>query len=155
MALNEKRKDRLRRVIRSTMIVVAVLLLVVALVIPVANNAVALGVENELKGQSLPPQTERIESTSLAGKLTKNGKGMQYFGAILIKSELSLDELSEYYPECTVEAQTASTVTVDAMNNVDLVFYHDVTGEGYYIVYAWGSAPVILRDILNLDIRVL
>lgn len=153
MALGEKGKDRLRRVIRSTMIAVAVFLLVVALVIPVGNNVVALGVENELKGQALPPQTELIESTSLAGKLTGNGNGMQYFGAILVRSDLTEEELSEYYPECTVEAQTASTATVEAMNNVDLAFYHDVTGEDYYVVYTWGSAPAALRFILNLDIR--
>lgn len=37
-----------------------------------------------------------IESLSQAGKLTGNGNGMQYFGAILIRSELSLEELETY-----------------------------------------------------------
>ena len=38
-----------------------------------------------------------IESISRAGKLTGNGNGMQYFGAILIRSDLSLEELDAYY----------------------------------------------------------
>ena len=151
MALGEKGKDRLRRVIRSTMIVVAVFLLVVALVIPVANNAVALGVENELKGQPLPPQTELVESTSLAGKLTGNGNGMQYFGAILIRSDLTEEELSIHYPEYAVEAQKDAKIS--AVDHADLAFNCSVSGEDYYIVYAWGSAPAALRFILNLDIR--
>ena len=34
-----------------------------------------------------------IESLSEAGRLTGNGNGLQYFGAVLIRSELSLEEL--------------------------------------------------------------
>ena len=49
--------------------------------------------EKELCETPLPEKTELIESISRAGKLTGNGNGMQYFGAILIRSDLSLEEL--------------------------------------------------------------
>ena len=54
------------------------------------NNNIAYKVEKELCETPLPEKTELIESISRAGKLTGNGNGMQYFGAILIQSELSL-----------------------------------------------------------------
>ena len=55
--------------------------------------------EKELCETPLPEKTELIESISRAGKLTGNGNGMQYFGAILIQSELSLKELDDYYSD--------------------------------------------------------
>ena len=45
---------------------------------------------NELVHFRLPKNTELIESIYKAGKLVGNGNGMQYFGVILIKSELPL-----------------------------------------------------------------
>lgn len=63
------------------------------------NNNIAYKVEKELCETPLPEKTELIESISRAGKLTGNGNGMQYFGAILIQSELSLKELDDYYSD--------------------------------------------------------
>ena len=97
MALQERHKNRLRFWIRITMVFVAAVLLLFAVGIPIANNAVALGVENELKRIPLPADTELVESTSKSGKLVGNGNGMQYFGAILIKSDLLPEELDAYY----------------------------------------------------------
>ena len=64
--------------------------------IPLINNHTAYKVEKALCEIPLPEETELIESLSQAGKLTGNGNGMQYFGAILIRSELSLEELETY-----------------------------------------------------------
>ncbi len=154
MALNEKRKNRLRQVIRSTMLVVAVFLLLIALVIPVANNAVALGVERELKDAALPPQTELVESISAAGRYT--GQEMRYFGAVLLKSDLTLDEITAHYSNYTVEYQMDSAIRAvgksgDGEDN--LTFKTSLEGAGYYIVYRWGSAPAWLKGILDMDIR--
>ena len=159
MALSNKHKDKMRLVIRATMIAVAVLMLVIALAIPVANNAVALGVENELKQIPLPEQTELVESTSVAGKLIGNGNGMQYFGAILIKSDLSIDQLNAHYAayrenpfDCMIEQQTSSRIEAGGMNG-SLSFRAEPEASGYYVVYSWGDAPDWLWDILNLDLR--
>ena len=59
---------------------IAVVLLLFAVVIPVVNNAIALGVENDLKNIPLPEKTELVESTSKAGKLVGNGNG--YVGVV-------------------------------------------------------------------------
>ena len=159
MAMSDRHKDKLRLVIRTSMIAVAVLLLVIAIAIPIGNNAVALGVENRLKDIPLPEQTELVESTSVAGKLVGNGNGMQYFGAILIKSDLTLDQLNTHYAtyrkslfDCRIEQQTTPRIEADGMDG-SLSFRTEPETAGYYIVYSWGEAPDWLWDILNMDLR--
>ena len=80
-------------------ILVAVVLIGGVISISFINNNIAYKVEKELCETPLPEKTELIESISRAGKLTGNGNGMQYFGAILIQSELSLKELDDYYSD--------------------------------------------------------
>lgn len=152
MALQERHKNKARLWIRVTMVFVAVVLLIFAVVIPIVNNAVALGIEKDLKRLPLPESTELVESISKAGKLVGNGNGMQYFGAILVKSDLSAEELTAYYEDhdCSLAGQLTSEILV-----VDrtLSFRHDEYGVGYYIVYRWGSAPDWLQDLLDTDLR--
>ena len=158
MALSEKQKNKARGWIRVTMVFIAVLLLFFAVVIPIINNAIALGIENELKDLPLPPDTERIESISKAGKLVGNGNGMQYFGAILIKSDLLPEELDTYYQayrtgpyDCVIAGQLDNRIL--AVEHGNLAFRHDEYGVGYYIVYTWGNAPDWLQGWLDTDLR--
>ena len=72
-------------------ILAAVVLIGSVISIPLINNHTAYKVEKALCEIPLPEETELIESLSQAGKLTGNGNGMQYFGAILIRSDLSLE----------------------------------------------------------------
>ena len=129
-----------------------VLILAAFVSVPVYNNYCAYNVEKMLCETPLPEQTELIEAISKAGKLTGNGNGMQYFGAILIKSELSLEELDAYYSEYRsneweylVEGQS-----VEMLEHGGLQFSEEIKGNSYYIVYSWGSGNSLLRE---LDIR--
>ena len=119
------------------------------------NNNIAYKVEKELCETPLPEKTELIESISRAGKLTGNGNGMQYFGAILIRSDLSLEELDAYYSgyrsnewECLVETQEGQSIEV--IDHETLQFSEEIKDSGYYIVYSWGSGNSLLEE---LDIR--
>ena len=123
--------------------------------IPLINNHTAYKVEKALCEIPLPEETELIESLSQAGKLTGNGNGMQYFGAILIRSELSLEELETYYSdyrsnewECLVETQEGQSIEV--IDHETLQFSEKIDDSGYYIVYSWGSGNSLLKE---LDIR--
>ena len=158
MALSDKHKNKARRWIRVMMVFIAALLLIFALVVPIINNGIALGVEKDLKAIPLPEKTELVESISKAGRLTGNGNGMQYFGAILIKSDLSLEELVTYYQtyrtgqyDCLIASQVDNEIL--AVQHGDLAFRHAEYGVGYYIVYTWGSAPNWMRDWLDTDMR--
>ena len=150
MALREKQKDKLRRWIRVAMVFVAVILLLFAVIVPVGNNAVALGVENDLKAIPLPEKTERVETISKAGRF--GGNDMQYFGAVLIKSDLPLDELVSYYQEhdCHCAGQLSAEILV---SGGEVTFRHEDYDDTYFVVYRWGSAPAWMRDWLNTDLR--
>ena len=136
-------------------ILAAVVLIGGSLSIPLINNLIAYKVEKALCEIPLPEKTELIESLSQAGKLTGNGNGMQYFGAILIRSELSLEELDAYYSdyrsnewEYLVETQEGQPIEV--IDHRTLQFTEEIKDSGYYIVYSWGSGNSLLEE---LDIR--
>ena len=81
--------------------------------------------------------------------------GMQYFGAILIQSELSLKELDDYYSdhrnnewEYLVEIQEGQSI--DVIDHETLNFGKEINDAGYYIVYSWESENSLLKE---LDIR--
>ena len=136
-------------------ILAAVVLIGGSLSIPLINNYTAYKVEKALCEIPLPEETELIESLPQAGKLTGNGNGMQYFGAILIRSELSLEELDAYYSdyrsnewEYLVETQEGQPIEV--IDHRTLQFTEEIKDSGYYIVYSWGSGNSLLEE---LDIR--
>jgi len=132
-----------------------VLILAIFVSVLVYNNYCAHKVEKVLCETPLPEQTELIEAISKTGKLTGNGNGMQYFGAILIRSELSLEELNTYYSDYRsnewdylVEVQEGRFVEV--IDHGTLQFSEEIKDSGYYIVYSWGNGNSLLKE---LDIR--
>ena len=136
-------------------ILAAVVLIGSVISIPLINNHTAYKVEKALCEIPLPEETELIESLSQAGKLTGNGNGMQYFGAILIRSDLSLEELDAYYSryrsnewECLVKIQEGQSI--EGIDHGTLQFAEEIKDRGYYIVYSWGSGNSLLDE---LDIR--
>lgn len=111
---------------------------------PIKNNLEAKKVANAIKECALPERTELLDTVSAAGKLVGNGNGMQYFGAILIKSELSLEELKEYYGKLASDefqniVEKQETGTIDFIEHADLSFDADGDYENTYIVYSWGD----------------
>ena len=131
-------------------IIFAVLLLLF-LLCPLLNNAFAEKTADTLEAIPLPETTEVTEKISRAGKLTGNGNGMQYFGALLLRSELTLEELQAYYTgvgaDCTVTAQ--ETQQIEAIENTEVLLSTDVTAGGFYLVYTWRQTgfPLALFDL--------
>lgn len=148
----------MKKVIRSFIKVLAFLIAVVMILIvglcilaPFMNNRVAEQVAEDLQSIPLPEKTELVEVQSAAGKLVGNGNGMQYFGAILIKSELSLATLEAYYAgyakeewECIVEKQDNKAIQVTEHGNLN--FETEINSEDFYIVYSWGSNDSIFNE---------
>lgn len=140
-------------VVIGCIVIVVVIGLLIA--IPVSNNCIAKETAKIVNDLPVPEKTKYVESVSLAGKLVGNGNGMQYFGAILINSELSLDQLSEYYKgysnqtsKFTVENQKDQKVQV--VEHKNLSFKTDIKTDNFYIVYTWGSNDGLFDE---LDIR--
>ena len=145
----------MKKILAGFILTVVCILLCFLITVPIVNSNVAKKTAKELVNLPLPENTEYIEDIYKAGKLVGNGNGMQYFGAILIKSELSLEELREYYLgfaehewECVVEEQTGTEIKI--IEHGRLAFNADVDGGHYYIVYSWGDNDSIFHEF---DIR--
>ena len=131
-------------------VVISISLFVV--VIPLTNNHYAKQVEKELRETPLPEKTEIIDSVSQTGKLVGNGNGMQYFGAILLKSKLSLNNLEDYYSayqknEWSYVVEPQKTQIIEVVEHNRISFSEKVDDEGYYIVYSWGDGPDVLEEL--------
>lgn len=142
----------MKKVLVIVVLTMAIIFSSVLIAAPVINDSIAKKTANELVDLPLPDSTEFIESVYKAGKLFGNGNGMQYFGAILIKSELSLDELKEYYGafaehewECVVENQKTTNIELSD-EHINMTFKTDIEGDQYYIVYSWGSNDTIFHE---------
>lgn len=125
--------------------------------VPVVNDLFARRVADELEALPLPENTRIVEKKSIAAKLWGNGNGMQYMGALLIESGLSLEELEAFYSEngteyCSVSRQTGKEITVTEHGKYD--FKTEINSDNYYIVYALGKHDsAIKRLYAELDLR--
>jgi len=135
--------------------VIIVALLGFMISIPIVNDNTANRTAKSVKEIELPNDTEYIESFSKAGKLVGNGNGMQYLGGILIKSNLSLEELQAHYSkyaksewEYIVEKKSDKEVRV--VEHGSVLLKSDINDDNYYIVYSWGDEYSIYSQ---LDLR--
>ncbi len=159
MALNDSAKNRLRHKIRVVMIVLAVVLLVLGFAVPITNNALAMGVARELSSLSLPPDTVIVEKTSMAGRMLNSHDSVQYIGAVLIKSDRSLDELKACISSQFEDSSQAPIVcriqgqTLDIRDDVAMTFRESVGESGYYAVYLVRTGGYAAQWYLDLDTR--
>lgn len=142
-----------KRITIISISVLALLLLSFIISVPLVNNYSAGCVEDELLNIQIPSDTVLVESLSRAGKLVGNGNGMQYFGALLVKSELSPQELADYYKNhnesITVKKQESESI--DFLEHNTLSFESDIAdSDGYYIVYMFGGG---ISPFSHLDLR--
>ena len=142
----------LKKILSVTICIFAISISLFVVGIPLANNHYAEQVEKELRETPLPEKTEIIDSVSQTGKLVGNGNGMQYFGAILLKSKLSLNNLEDYYSayqknEWSYVVEPQKTQIIEVVEHNRISFSEKVDDEGYYIVYAWGDGPDVLEEL--------
>ena len=141
----------MKKLLITIILIVVIIFLSVLVAAPIVNDNIAKKTADKLVDLPLPSNTEFIETVYLAGKLVGNGNGMQYFGAILIKSGLSLEELKEYYLkfakdewECMVERQIDTDIKI--IEHRKVTFKTNVEGDNY----SWGSNNTIFHEF---DIR--
>lgn len=130
--------------------IVIILLVALAVSVPLVNDFSAKNVEESLVEIALPDNTQMVESISKAGKLVGNGNGMQYFGAMLIKSELTREELSVYYSQknADIVVKEQKTQEIACAEHARLSFATQITDtENYYIVYLFGEGIALFAQL--------
>lgn len=152
----------MKKVLKIIVLLIILLLILLPIYILFMNNIIAYNTKRKLEKTELPENTAIIDSISIAGKVTGNGNGMQYFGAILIKTDLSENELNQYYKRYRendwsfiIHKQNSSKIDVIDCLHYEFKKYNDNEKDKYYIIYSFGSAKnVFLGDILEeFDIR--
>jgi len=123
----------MKKSIKIITITIIILLVIFIISIPFVNDYTAANISKKIEKIALPDDTTYIESISRAGKMVGNGNGMQYYGAIRIESGLTIDEIEEYYSECS-----------------DLKIEVEEQDDNTYLVYSWGKG---IKPFNILDIR--
>ena len=145
-------------------IIVTVLLVLIASYssIVIANNIVAKNLEQDLLDCAIPVEIHIIDSVSIAKKTSGNGNGMQWHGALLVKSELTKDELTAYYENLITDDNLC--ISVSAQDS-PLVFeqykyhfkYYDPIDFYYCVMLSKNSISGLetsfFEKILNFDVR--
>ena len=139
-------KIKLKKSIKVLLTVVIAVIFLLPVFILVVNDITAINVKNDLKKLQLPEKSQLIDSKWIAGKVVGNGNGMQYFGAILIRSELTWDELDRYYSQYR-NADWQYQVAVQKTKYIDILdkggysfkLPNGESFDNYYIVYNWGD----------------
>jgi len=128
--------------------------------IVMTNNYIADKIEKDLVSYQLPSNTKLVDSVSAAAKLTGNGNGMQYMGAILVDSDLSKEELKEYYSSefDYIEVNEQETVNLDFIQSVSFDADIKLGDKTYYSIICWDDNRSemfgdFISELLDFDIR--
>ena len=111
------------------------------------NDLILLGMVNGLQSAVKEnPQVQLVETQSVCGKLNGNGNGMQYFGAVLIKSDdetavkALLEELKGEYEVVGYCVQTGPNIRSGYLEHQTLSYDHDGFKDAtYYSIYFYNS----------------
>ena len=133
-------------------------------VIMSVNNRIADRLEKRMLDYPLPPDTEIVDSISVAKKLYGNGNGMQYFGGILVGSDLSEEELYTHYEDCADGIDGYVFVEVVPQESQIAFEYHDYWFDawqidrpsyrvGIWIMSTAGLENSLTEAVLNMDLR--
>ena len=150
-------KNKLIRRMASALavgILILVLLLILFLIsIPMVNDFTAAQVKNRLEHLPLPENSAQVDSLSNAGKMVGNGNGMQYLGAILVQSDLSLKELESHYAkfrvnqwDCIITEYHGGRLEFIDIGNLHFSTELDAT-KNYYVVYSWVSGIGFFEEV--------
>ena len=118
------------------------------------NDAAARSVADQLAALPVPPGAERVAVGAKAGKLVGNGNGMQYLGAMLIRSDAQPEQIVAFY-----EAREAVGSGITVNQRADLGAYDDSVAADLvgasdrpdeYVVSVWGSSPSWVHEEMDL-----
>ncbi len=151
----------LKKIFVIVIAIVILLPIIFTVVITLTNDSIARDIKNRLKAYQLPEDTEFVEAFSNAAKITGSGNGMQYVGALVVKSDLTENELNEYYSEgfdyLSVEVQGSNVVDFEGLCHY-LKTDCDYQSGNYYLIISFDDNrrekySDFFVDLLDLDLR--
>lgn len=132
-------------------LIVVFLLIIPWLVGPIVNNQTARGIVRGIVAIPTPKNTDIVETVYKAGDLTEAGEGVEFFGAALLKTKLTLPELTKHYNRYSSDSikyyvveQPESKVDVIEKDPPRFLSMLNTGTHDYYMVYAWGSSDQLI-----------
>lgn len=132
-----------KKILLSALCISFVSVIVILISSPFINDHKADMTEKTIESITLPKDTEIIEKHIVAGNLVGNGNHMDYYGGVLVKSALSLDELKNYYianmgdEVCVEEQKTQYVAGIEHAPSGKGVISEDVSSGDYYMIYSF------------------
>ena len=133
-------------------LILTLLTAVLLISIPFVNDYTTARLEKALLNAPLPDGAVLIDHASAAGKLIGNGNGMQYLAVIVIRTDLSFDELEAHYSALRSRSDdflVLSATETNRLPNDKLDLLPQYPNDAY-LIYTWGASNFPLR---NLDLR--
>lgn len=144
----------MKKILLSVLGGVIALPIILNISVSVINDGIARNVEKELRAVALPENVELLDSVSVAGKVSGNGNGMQYFGAVLLSGNISEEELEKHYGAYIKDVEVEKYDSEAALDHYDIHFDNFNSDADCYMVSAWGYVDgEFLSEFLNLDLR--
>ena len=117
----------------------------------VESDMAAKATMEDIKSVPLPEGAELVDEIYVAGKLVGNGNGAQYFGAILVESDMELYEIDGYYntyrkDEWDYIVKEQLGFEIDVIEHGSYSFDAEMNEGRHYIVYSWGDKDTIFAD---------
>lgn len=145
-------RNKIGKIILVIFVIIFTTLIFFLISCPIVNDISAKQVMKDIEAIPLPDHTQAVAKFSRAGKLVGNGNGMQFFGAVLLESELPLEELDQHYSsyrktEWDYIVQEQKTQNIDVIEHGLAFFETEMSDEkNYYIVYSWGDGISPFQD---------
>ena len=156
-----QRMKIVKTVFRCLLTVLILLPILLYTGIVIANNCIADSIEKDLRAIELPENTRLVESVSIAGKMFGNGNGIQYIGVILVESDMSPEELEEYY--MTHGKSVGEYISVRKQDGQEWLGVHTFKhfdADGNYYAIDCMKANIshyidsgFIRELLDMDLR--
>ena len=107
-----------KKILKVMLVIIILPVLLLALLFvgsPIYNEYLLYGLSSQLKEYPLPVKTEFIELESVCGKLNGNGNGMNFCACLLVKSELSAEEIKSHYKKAKFKPAVNEKWSVDVL----------------------------------------
>jgi len=127
---------------------------------PIANNIKAQSFISEVKKSAFPASTEVLEVVGGVGNTSGTGNHVELLAAVLVKSDLTLEQLRDYYRADSIENDyvlnnaiiqvTETTQTTSSMDILNLTFknFENISSDdNLYIIQKIESAVFSTFDL--------
>lgn len=110
----EMKKKKTKVAIISIPIILILIVISPFVIAPLMNNLALLNFSKQLYNYPLPLHTKILEKHDACGKLNGNGNGMDFVATMLVKSDLTSNELNDYYFKATFNyAKNENSISKD------------------------------------------